>query len=277
MLSVWQSGIFVEPLPDQIAVVYEYQQFQVYFYKERWQEMDFLALSDSGDFESNARLRDSEHIHEGVLDLFSDASTSVPRLYIKRELVRPSVHRKWFALVVSTPVKNQCCVVLKPWGIEGVWGVCLCFWSFQLDGKTVWVDRDDHFTIKKHTKAVWYYFVTEIRSSCRGNPFEVQDQDQQDVMQEDTPPLVEVDLSNECVVVTGEDTGFVWEEKTVPECVQSPAVKTRDNRWARRAVRVQQRASHLQLESSGGRRASGAWVYYPMGMRQTFILSVARV
>ena len=34
MLPVLESGIFVEPLPDQIAVVYEYQQVQVYSYKE---------------------------------------------------------------------------------------------------------------------------------------------------------------------------------------------------------------------------------------------------
>ena len=53
-------------------------------------------------------------------------------------------------------------------------------------------------------------------------------------------------------------------EKTVPEHVQSSAAHTRDNRWARRAQRVQQLVSHFQLEP-GGRRASGAWVYYPDG------------
>ena len=69
---------------------------------------------------------------------------------------------------------------------------------------------------------------------------------------------------DENVVGFGEDTGIVSEENTVLEHVAFPAVKNRDNRWARRAVCVQQRVSHLQLES-GGRRASGAWVYYPDG------------
>ena len=33
MLDVLESGVFVEPLPDQIAVVYEYQQVQVSSFK----------------------------------------------------------------------------------------------------------------------------------------------------------------------------------------------------------------------------------------------------
>jgi len=53
-------------------------------------------------------------------------------------------------------------------------------------------------------------------------------------------------------------------ENTVLEHVQSLAVDTRNNRWARRAARVQQLVSQFQLEP-GGRRASGAWVYYPDG------------
>jgi hypothetical protein len=53
-------------------------------------------------------------------------------------------------------------------------------------------------------------------------------------------------------------------KNTVPEYVQSPALDKRNKRWARRAVGVQQLVTHFQLET-GGRRASGAWVYYPDG------------
>ena len=34
MLHVLESGVFVEPLPDQIAIVYEYQQVQVTSFKQ---------------------------------------------------------------------------------------------------------------------------------------------------------------------------------------------------------------------------------------------------
>ena len=122
MLPVLKSGVFVEPLPDQIAVVYEYQQVQVYSYKAVMagnardfvlNPMDFRTLSDSGDVESNQLLCDSQYIHETTPGLFSDASTSVPRAHIRRELVRPSVHPKWPAFAASVAEENQCCVVLE--------------------------------------------------------------------------------------------------------------------------------------------------------------------
>ena len=53
-------------------------------------------------------------------------------------------------------------------------------------------------------------------------------------------------------------------ENTVPAYGQSPPVRKRENRWARSAARVQQLVNSFQLEP-GGRRASGAWVYYPDG------------
>ena len=53
-------------------------------------------------------------------------------------------------------------------------------------------------------------------------------------------------------------------ESTVPEHVQSRTVPKRENRWGRRAACVQQLVARFQLEP-GGRRASGAWVYYPDG------------
>ena len=53
-------------------------------------------------------------------------------------------------------------------------------------------------------------------------------------------------------------------ENTLPEHVQSRTVPKRENRWARSARCVQQLVSQFQLEP-GGRRSSGAWVYYPDG------------
>ena len=53
-------------------------------------------------------------------------------------------------------------------------------------------------------------------------------------------------------------------ENTSPEHVESRIVPKRENRWARSARCVQQLVSQFQLEP-GGRRSSGAWVYYPDG------------
>ena len=56
------------------------------------------------------RLCDSEYIHETIPGLFSDASTSVPRGHIRHELVRPSVHPKWPAFVVSVAEAEAKCI-----------------------------------------------------------------------------------------------------------------------------------------------------------------------
>ena len=180
MLPVLESGVFVEPLPDQIAVVYEYGEVQVHTYKEviagKTREFffdpnDFPILSDSAGLENKNHLCDIEYSQEKKPDVFADARVLVPGVNNSIKVVRANVHPKWPAFAVRIALENQCYVVLEPWGTAGDWGVCVCCSSYKK--KTVWVDRDDHFTNKGHAKAVWHFPVTEVPSRHRGNPFDI--------------------------------------------------------------------------------------------------------
>ena len=132
---------------------------------------DFPILSDSAGFENKNHLCDIEYSQERKPDVFADARVLVPGVNNIIKVVRANVHPKWPAFAVRIALENQCYVVLEPWGTAGDWGVCVCCSSYKK--KTVWVDRDDHFTNKGHAKAVWHFPVTEVPSRHRGNPFDI--------------------------------------------------------------------------------------------------------
>ena len=117
----------------QIACVFEYEQVQVYSYKDvkagktrefYWIGLIFPHCRTAVDLENNQHLCDSEYIYEETPRLFSDASTSVPRVHIKHELARPNVHPKWLALAASVRVQSMLCC-LATLGNRG-WLGCLC-------------------------------------------------------------------------------------------------------------------------------------------------------
>ena len=177
-LPVLECGVFVEPLPDQIAPVYEYGEVQAFSWKDvvagearefSLDPSDFPDLSVNGDAQRQQDPCGGEQSDEDAVDSLFGRSTPVSPASESKEFVRSKVHPNWAGLAVRIPVEFRCQVVLEPWETAGDWGACVCCTSYM--GRVVWVDRDDHFSSKRHLKAMRNGHATAMANLSRGDTF----------------------------------------------------------------------------------------------------------
>ena len=152
------DSFFVEPAPDEIVPeVCEYQQVQAVSWLDaatRGPQEFVLDPADFPDLSAGVRGPVVFSVNDDVPVVFS-STQAVPQATSPREVPAPvpsSLHPGWMALACRLPEAERHLVFLQRYDSSGDWGACSCCTAWE--GRTVWVDRDDHFSCRRATSEV---------------------------------------------------------------------------------------------------------------------------
>ena len=116
--------------------------------------LDFPDLSVNGCGRKQAPRADgASSVKDDVSSAFS-STPAVSQATSSRGVPAPvtsSLHPGWMALAARLPKEQKHMVILQRYDSSGDWGVCACCSAWER--RTIWVDRDDHFSCKHHMKA----------------------------------------------------------------------------------------------------------------------------